>query len=498
MSTVKEAFGEGVQDALRDYGVLPKKEPSLLRKAAPWLAAAAAGGLGYKYLRTPSFAKNPALRKIQQEAAQKGFHRVVDVSHPGAFVPNPEEGVLDNLLGRAGHWWKPKVNPTTGELPWLDKRKLYLQEGGEAIPVASNTKGKMWVPGEGGNAQVKGIVAGRHVEPEHVEKPMSKVVRGGQDIEGPLETQKALTEVSTLGKGHEADLMQRYAPEAFPESLTNLEPHFRGLQTGTPEQRQRAVFELRKRLQGHFGGRFALKPVQGLQSGGEFPWSEENWGAHLGRFERHLANPKHLAAYQKAEKEGLVEMVGYLRDRDLLQGHTLHTALKDPASVMAQRAIPNPMGEWRVHTINGAAPAWTMTPRHSQVGLGDIGAYMNLGGVKTREMQQFVEDALRKFPKKYRQGAWGFDVMPFKKPDGSTGYQILEMNPTERQFRNAGGGYSAGGGSGLLDSTTVPGIGHMHYRAATGRHTPLVAAGLAAPLAIAAGSGTERLLDENS
>src|SRR3990172_9283590 len=90
MATVKEAFGEGVQSALRDYGVLPEEKPSLLRRALPWAAAAAAGGLGYKALRTPSFSNNPALRKIQERAVAKGFHRIVDTSpevlYPGASL----------------------------------------------------------------------------------------------------------------------------------------------------------------------------------------------------------------------------------------------------------------------------------------------------------------------------------------------------------------------------------------------------------------------------
>ena len=57
------------------------------------------------------------------------------------------------------------------------------------------------------------------------------------------------------------------------------------------------------------------------------------------------------------------------------------------------------------------------------------------------------------------------------------GYQMIELNPTEGAKPT-----EAGGGSGYL-----PWVGHRHYHAATGRHTPLVS-GLGG-LGAAAGAG---------
>jgi hypothetical protein len=498
MTITKEAFGEGVQHALRNYGILPEEKPSLLRKAAPWLAAAAAGGLGYKYFRTPTFSKNPGLRKLQQKAVQEGFHRVVDVSHPGKFVPEAEEGFLGNLLGRAGHAWQPKVNPHTGEMNWLNKLKFILQEGTEAIPVASK-KGRIWAPGSGGRIHTQGIVQGRDVEPANATKSMKTVVRGGQDVEGPRSTQDALTEVNQTGKGFEADLMQHYAPGAIPDTLTNLEPLVRNLRRGTPRQRQRAAQQLRDALHRHFKGNYALKPIVGEQSGGFFPWGEQDWGKHIEKFDKHLANPKTRASYEKANAKGRIELTGYLRDHGLLEGHTLHNTLQDPASAIAQRAIPEPLGEWRVHTMNGGAPRWMMTPRHEALSLDTLKGYLGIGDIKTKALQDYAENVLSKLPEKYRRGSWGMDIMVHRKPDGSIGHKIVEMNPTERQFRRPNNGpYAVGGGSGFLDSHAFPGIGHLQYRAATGRHTPVAATALAAPLALTAGSITNAALPDDT
>jgi len=470
---LKEAAEYGAEDALQYYGTEEAQKPSLLRKALPWLGAATAAGLTYKGLRTPSFSKNPGLRKLQQRAAEKGFHRVVEVPHLDPL----EEGA--GFVDKLTHGLAPHVNPETGDMNWWNRLKFRLLEGGEAIPVTTRG-GKVWVPNSDRKpVNVSGVVHGRHMIPGTSEdlggKAMSSVVRGGIDAEGPLATQQAVSRLGRKGKGVEADLLMKYAPESMPESWTNLHPHFEGLAAETPAQRIRSAKKLQARLrEAHgSGGEFFLKPTQGLQSGGAFPRSDSDWSKDLAKFESLVANPKRLEEFN-AHAESPGDLAGFLQHHDVLEGHTIHEALKDPSSVFAQRILPEPLGEWRVHTVGGAAPLHLMSPRHGDsVSVGrTIPAMLGVGDVKAKNIQSLVEDTLSKLPPEYQKGSYGMDVMPYRRPDGSVGIKILEMNPSERANLRTG---EPGGGSGLIDTKTVPYAAHAHYRALTGRHTPLVA-----------------------
>lgn len=513
---LKRAFLEGAQEALRNYGILPSNEPSTLQKALPWVAGGLAAPLAYKYLRTPAFAKAPGLRKIQ-EAAQKGFHRVVDVSRAKL---DPSAPWYEKLV----HHMQPHVNPE-GDLNWWNKLKLWATEGGEAIPVASK-KGKVWIPGKkpGESIKTKGVVHGRHIDLSKADLPATDLIRGGKDLEGGHKTQKALTAIEELGKGYEADVVQRYAPKAYPETMTDISPHLEGLRLGTAEERINAIRELQQRLAKHYGPKsdYLLKPTLGLQSAGAFPWgrvkdnaklmrlrqllsspksTEElllldpkelkqlrkarrsDWGTALQRFEKHIADPKNLKAMQKEEAKSLGDLGAYLEKHKIEEGRILYKALTDPKSVIAQRAVKNPLGEYRVHLISGSAPRNLILPRYNPEQYPALLA--NRGDVKLKDLQEFAEKTIAKFPKKYRRGTYGLDVMPFKKKDGTIGFKIIELNPS-----SAAGpgpvGRATGGGSGLTDVENVPFAGHTHYRAVTGRHTT--------PVALAGGLGAGGLL----
>jgi hypothetical protein len=123
-------------------------------------------------------------------------------------------------------------------------------------------------------------------------------------------------------------------------------------------------------------------------------------------------------------------------------------------------------------------PPELILPRHRQTALESL-----TSPVKKDDLRAFVEnDVLAKLPAKYRRGMYGMDVMPFRRPDGSTGFKVIEMNPHER-----GNLLENGGGSGLLDSEITPFATHNLYRAITGRHTEPVA--LAGGLATGLGAG---------
>lgn len=459
---LKQALLDGAQDALAEYGLAPKREKSTLRKALPWLAGAGAGLAGYKLLRTPRFSANPALREIQELAARKGFHRLVDVT-PGA----------------TSHILQPMATAEGKMTPW-NKLKLFLNEGTtESIPFVRGDTPKL--VGHRGPKRVEGVTHGRHDI-----HGLPDVVRGGVDIEGPQSTMSAMNRLSKGGKRLEADILQKHAPGAMPETHTDLRHLFEGL----PQDRYQAAAELQSRVLGNYGDNYMLKPNQGLASGGRFPRMDQDWASHLRAYDEHLANPETRAAFKAMKREGGNEFSQYLINNGLYEGQVLHDALRNPRSLIAQRRIDNPLGEFRVHTIAGSAPSHLVVPRGAKGAKGKLKAIPDfLGGHD--DMRRFVEETVAKLPEKYQRGNYAFDVMPHKNPDGTIGYKLLEMNPTEQATEQM-----AGGGSGFL-TPDVPMTGHLHYRAATGRHTPLVAGlgGLGA--AGAAGFGVKNVLDEN-
>jgi hypothetical protein len=303
-----------------------------------------------------------------------------------------------------------------------------------------------------------------------------------------------MTLLGTRGKGYEASVVQKHAPGAMPQSVSDLSPFFKQRIGNTARDRINAIGQIQQKMRQDFAGRgmpeFAIKPTGGVQSEGAFPLGKDNWKKQLTKFEAHIQDPKRRLALEKAERAGAGEMAYYLGHHDLLEGHTLHNALKDPKSIMAQHWLPGAMGEWRVNTLQGAAPESMMTPRYfSGDPAGAAKDLLGFGNVNRSDLRQFVEEHLQKMPKDLRKGTYGLDVMPFKGPDGKPYFKMLEMNPSER----AGIGGSQGGGSGFLDSANVPWAGHAHYRAATGRHTEPVA-GLGGLAAAGAAAGLARYM----
>lgn len=474
-----------------------------------WLPAAGAGllaGVGaYKLLRRSSFSANPGLSALQQRASTKGFHRVVDLSRDPSAKDRPFEllnkfkqvrrgdetvgGAIKDVAQNLAERWQPKVDMETRSMTPLNKLKFFLQEGGEAIPISSDPKTmETFVVGKPKGMNVKGVVANRHIQPYYGEQSPAKFIRGGTDIEGSKATQRAATLLGTRGKGYEAALVQKHAPGAMPKSVSDLSSFFKKPTGNSARERLQAIESIQsdmlKKLQAQGMDQFALKPAGGVQSEGFFPLSTDNWKKQLGKFEKHIANPTNVANLEKAERMGGGELAYYLHKHNLLEGHTLHNALKDPKSVMAQHWLPGAMGEWRVNAFQGAAPEYMMTPRYlSADPAGAAKDLLGLSDINRGELREFVEKHLSSLPKDLRRGSYGLDVMPFKGKDGKPYFKILEMNPHER----SGVSGSQGGGSGFLDSAVIPWAGHAHYRAATGRHSEPVSAlgGLAAGTAAA-------------
>jgi len=458
-----------------DEAALPPPE-----KKKSWLPAIGAGalaGLGaYKLLRTPSFSANPMLRKIQQRASDKGFHRIVPVMEHGTPV-DPEAGIL----GKLHHAVQPKLDER-GRLNAINRLKFWAQEGGEAIPMGVNSAtGDEHLLNGRKPIKTEGVVFGRPL----LSPTSRKFIRGGVDIEGSAKSQRALTDLGLKGKGSEANLLRRYAPDSTPESVTELSKFMQpGKRGETPAQRIARVRSIQKSMRKEFKGtgmeEFLLKPTVGFNSGGKFPMGEEDWGRHLARYDKAMRDPAFKAKFDKATGSDFADMVW---DKKILQGHTLHHMLKDPSSAMAQQKIHNRLGEWRANVTRGEAPLSMMTPRGATDS--PVGAMKELltEGVDPREIKKFVESNIKRLPRHYREGTWGADVMPYRTPEGTIKYKFVELNPSE----TAGYHGSNGGGSGFLDASNIPWAGHAHYRTATGRHTTPVA--LAGGLAAAGAAG---------
>lgn len=473
------------------------------KSALPYLGAVAGGIGAYRLARTPTYSKNPALRAIQERANKEGYKRIVDVSAPHGETGTPLKGIplpeLPNVLKAHGRRQVPRflkdvwkqvssnisVDPDTGKLSPLNRFKLWLREGESAIPVASS-QGKLWSPQGASSDKInlgKSVVVNRTGMLPFSDKKVKSLFSGGVDLEGSPQTQRALTELATKGKGFEADLLRKYAPESIAKTVTNLKPYVAG--KGVPADRYARIREVQRRMTEAMRAEgvpeFALKPVGGLQSDGAFAFSKNNWEKQLRRYDRHMANPANRKAYEAAEKVGPGEVAWYLDKHKLLPGHTLHHMLEDPHSAMAQHWMPHADTEWRVHTFQGETPKSMMLPRY--FANDPIGALRAVTGVTRddyrKELQQFVQnEVLNKLPEKYRKGHYGLDVMRFVDPKtGKQSFKVIEMNPAE----TAGMYGSEGGGSGLMAASAVPWMGHAEHKFVTGRHSQ--------PVSLAAGLG---------
>jgi len=425
-------------------------------KVLPTAATAAAGFGAYKFLRTPTFSSNPALRKIQERASKKGFHRIVDVTH------DPD-----------AHWFTPNATPD-GKLTLANRLKLLAHEGTtEAIPIVEGKATK--ILGHDGPKKFDGVIYGR---PDI--KSRAKTIRGGVDIEGSKRTQRTQHDLAMSGKRGEAELLNTHARDSIPETHSDISRLFKKL----PADRTLAIRELKARAIKDLGDDVILKPTQGLSSAGSFPPTNENWERYITRFDKHMADPKKAKAFGKAKASGVSDFTEYLHDHNLYEGHVLDGALGNPRSVIAQRLVDKPLAEWRVHAIAGTAPQEMMSQRHGGKATTAIKAHLNRGDVKAGELKSFVEKTIKKLPPKYRKGNYAFDVLPYVDDTGKTKFKIIEMNPTELPTK-----HQSGGGSGFLDSSLVNFPGHGHYRAVTGRHAPVIA-GAGAALASGATAAT--------
>ncbi len=485
-------YADGVKDAAAQYGIAPADdEPKPKHKS--WLPTVAAAGLGgfaaYKGLRSPSFSANTALRKVQEQATAKGFHRVVDVSQRGDLSGHP-------LLRRMYFHTLPQVN-AQGELNALNKAKLWFHEGHSAIPIAMHPQtNKPVIPGSPGGVDVKGLVMDRTSGPAGF-RSARNLIRGGRDLEGSATTQNALTHMEDTGKGFETDLLLKHAPGSVPKSFTDLGAIVGKNQPGITRARRAKMVQTQLAAHAKTQGvdHFALKPTHGIDSGGEFATSRDNWPKLVREWDTHMRDPAMKAGWNRALKGTKNDVSDYLHEHGLYPHHTVNSLLKDPTSIYAQHWLPGATGkEWRVHTVNGTAPTEMVMPRHVSGSMTDAAMHaLGSGGREREEIRKFVEQqVLGKLPAKYRKGMYGMDVMPFRKPDGTIEFKVMELNPHSR-----GSEVSGGGGSGMLDPTYVPGAGWEHYRAMTGQQSQPVAAAGALGASALAGTAARFLTPED-
>lgn len=469
-------------------GEMPEEEPSsaldrLKRyvQEHPVAATAAASGLAglgaYKFLRTPRFSSNPTLRRLQQIGAEKGFHRMIDVT------PRESEdakSTLEKLLQLSNI-----TADKDGKLGLLDRLKMRFIHGDDVIPVFTKNNRTYAVTPEGlkRNIRVKGLVSRRHETSDSSGNTLLRnIVRGGTDVEGRRDVQRAVTRLGLSGKASEARLLSQYAPGALPDTMATLGGvRLRG---GSDTQK---LQKLREILDRKFGGReYLLKSNHSEQSGGFFPSRKDNWSQQHAKYIDHIKDRKNLRKIKEMQARGAYgELSHYLNDKKIQEGYVLNQALRKPSKILAQERIQNPLGEWRVQAVAGDAPENMMVPRFGDRGnptLDWVKGRVGFGDAKPAEMRKFIQETLGKLPRKYREGSYGMDVMSYRKPDGSVGYKIVEMNPTERGSRG-----SRGGGSAIMER--IPVLSHAYYKQMTGKDTTTAAAAKALGLAGVTGAG---------
>lgn len=461
----------------------PKDTTGTWQKYMP-LAAGAVGALGaYKGLRTPTFSKHPALRKMQ-EKAQQGFHRVVHVGSPDTHIPK---------------WMVPKVNDQTGKMNLVNKAKLWALEGPEAIPVYvdPNTQ-QSGVVGQkpGVPIKTKGVVQGRHFNPVSGGESLASIIHGGSDIEGSRKTQDAVTNLMKAGKGVESEFFQKHTPESVPGGMqlnkvfkrmgTNSKDFETNLGSADPEGRADILRHLKKNVDATAKERgwddYAMKRTMGSRvNADQFPRKGDNWQKELKRFQKTTGEDAWGEAMVDSAMYGGDAEHQYVKSRGALKGQHIDDALQNPKGQMIQEWMPNSVGEYRVHGMAGTAPENLMVPRWNAEGtiphgMVDAAQALRKGSNilrpgEKKQLSQFVENALQKLPKSHREGFYGFDVGVFRDPKGVAKFKIIEANPAPRAGPGTEGSYS-----GFSSSQKIPWIGHSFYRAATGRHSQPVAA----------------------
>ena len=445
-------------------------------------ALAAAGVLGagagaYHLLRRGRMSGNPVLDGVRRQAGTHGFHQVVDVSHGSAEPLDKNDPLHLKAWHALNEWRQPRVN-AEGNLDLVNRLKLRALYGPGAIAAGSTPDGKTYrIDGAGRPTQeplhVQGVVSNRNIDAFHGGH-LGAHIQGGSDIEGSDATKKLVSSLGSGGKRVEADLLQRFAPDAIPKTeldLTKLHPKDTQALMQTPQGRRKLVNAMKQRAGKTFGREFMLKPTIGLQSGGEFPNHEGNWGKSLAAYEKHFANPKNL---EKFKSMGDVDQAWYLKDRGLYEGHTLNAVLKDPKSAIMQEYVPNYNNEYRVHSVAGQP-----MQAHSRWFTGE-GTH-----VPDKELYDFVRNVTQRLPQEYQGGHFGFDVGVGMDPKTNKRIlKVIEMNPYEQR-----GPGNSGGGSGFLDPHVIPGAGRAMYRHATGRMDPLRAGAGALGVAGVAGAG---------
>ena len=453
----------------------PTPAPPPPAPGASWLPTAMAGllaGVGmYKFLRAPSFSGSRAFQQMQQKAVSKGFNRFVPVYGHKDEIP----GMMDKIL-------QPRMN-AEGKLNLLNRGLLWALEGGEAIPYGEHN-GKTVTPLHPEGGSIGGVSWGRR------NYGLQKRFTGGTNLEGSARTQRAVASLA-LNKGREADLLQKNAPEAIPYSVGDLSRLVPRLPRGASSQdRYKAIRDAQANIAAHMGEnsakQFAIKPVEGAQSGGEFPLGtgKWNWEAGLRDYDTRMKDPAIRAQFRKVVDAGPGPLAGFLRDNKLHEGWVLDQMLKDPSKAMAQHWMPGMKGELRVHTMRGEVPRLLIDPR----GGGNLEAVtekLRMYGVHPKEVQDFTKNVLRKMGPKYQNGSFAMDLGVFNGPDGKPHLKVMELNPT-----GLGSSMSGAQHSGFNETRVLPWAGHSQYRSVTGRHTtPVALAGALGAGAIGAGVG---------
>ena len=391
----KTSFRSGASSAADQYGVerpfedeeehRPTAHPPV-HKSKSWLPALATGGLVagglYGFMRKPSFSKNPALATMQRRGAKDGFHRVVPVYYmhdkkPLVYSDGKKTHWLDKRREELTHYMTPYVDSTTHQLDWKNRLKMRLLHGPGSIPITEREIPdygfKSYVPLPGGegprggpvSTHVKGLVEGRVT---NIDPRQKNLIQGGTDIEGNTETLRRHLKLDQGGKIKETQLLNKYAPGALPRTEAGIEKYMPSRQQGGRRLSEGARAQmLQRNIERGFpregDGTFLIKPSNGLNSAGRFPFGTDDWKDSLQRYHTAMKDPEVLGPVRASLRDGTGDSISEtLRPHDALEGFALEHALKHPKNMVLQEHLPFE-SEWRVHTNNGAVLPSLSAPR---------------------------------------------------------------------------------------------------------------------------------------
>lgn len=275
-------------------------------------------------------------------------------------------------------------------------------------------------------------------------------------------------------------------------------------------QKIKHLRQIQKAMKSEYG-EFVVKPHGLTASSGAFPTHKRDFGKlyadyknrlepKMQRYRQYIKEHPEVTKFQEWDPDVLVARK--FRKDPAYAGTALDPMLRDPDRTLGQHMmnlIKSPITktpyEYRVHMINGEIAPSLAYNRYAPVSeaagrlplIGGLFRRSSVGGSSQEAAEWAAKHVPKSLAKKYRKGTYGLDVIAVRKPDGSRGYKLVELNPATPEA----------GGSGFLEPGLNPLSSQDIYKYVHGKDAPLTtglkALGAGGALA-GAGYGGSKLL----